>query len=110
MLFGFGQLICHHGFEIDDLHQTGIEQLAPPTGNDFHAWREYFSQRYTHDSHTKRVAWPCAKCGKVFYAHCGLDISPEHGPTIRRPEKNYSAFVSKNRTGKSLPCGETSPR
>lgn len=22
----------------------------------------------------KRIKWPCAKCGKIFYAHCGVDI------------------------------------
>lgn len=31
-----------------------------------------------------RVSWACAKCHKVFKAHCGLDISPEHGPCFRR--------------------------
>ena len=30
-----------------------------------------------------RVKWPCAKCGKVFRAHCGLDISPKYGETFR---------------------------
>lgn len=31
-----------------------------------------------------RVEWPCADCGHVFAAHCGLDISPKHGFTFRR--------------------------
>jgi hypothetical protein len=32
------------------------------------------------------------KCGRVFRAHCGLDISPEHGPTVQLeqpPNKHY---------------------
>jgi hypothetical protein len=31
-----------------------------------------------------RVIWPCAKCGRVFTAHCGLDISPKHGLIVPR--------------------------
>ena len=31
----------------------------------------------------ERVLWPCYKCGKVFKAHCGLDISPKHGYIMR---------------------------
>jgi hypothetical protein len=31
-----------------------------------------------------RVAWPCRKCGKVFRAHCGLDISPKHGYIVNQ--------------------------
>lgn len=31
-----------------------------------------------------RVRWHCDKCGKVFRAQCGLDISPANGPTYRR--------------------------
>lgn len=34
-----------------------------------------------------RVHWPCDKCGKVFSAHCGLDISPSNGPTFRRNDE-----------------------
>ena len=29
--------------------------------------------------HYNRITWPCHKCGKVFSAHCGLDITPKHG-------------------------------
>ncbi len=47
--------LCLHRFIVSDLHTV---EGAP--------------------SH-KRVAWPCCKCGKVFRAHCGLDISPRFG-------------------------------
>ena len=47
---------CSHEFELKDLHKTGESEDG-----------------------CRRVAWPCRKCGKVFYAHCGLDISPKHG-------------------------------
>jgi hypothetical protein len=30
---------------------------------------------YDGDHIRKRVSCPCSKCGKVFYAHCGLDIT-----------------------------------
>jgi len=32
----------------------------------------------------ERVRWPCSRCGKVFRAHCGLDITPQHGFLFRR--------------------------
>ena len=35
----------------------------------------------------KRVIWPCCKCGKVFTAHCGLDIAPQKGFIKPRPRK-----------------------
>lgn len=54
--------ICHHEFAIDDL------KMVNPEG------------------YNDRVTWPCAKCGKVFNAHCGLDISPTHGPIFRREQ------------------------
>lgn len=34
----------------------------------------------------QRVSWACHKCGKVFKANCGLDISPEHGYMMRKPK------------------------
>lgn len=55
------QKLCNHQFAIDDLKAVNINS----DGND-------------------RVVWPCDKCGKVFKAHCGLFISPEHGPIFRR--------------------------
>lgn len=68
------KVVCQHEFMIKDLKLTGIPDLPPPTTNDYGLWQKYFEEVYTHESHTKRVSWPCCKCGKVFYAHCGLDI------------------------------------
>ncbi len=31
-----------------------------------------------------RVEWPCADCGQLFKAQCGLDIIPKHGTAFRR--------------------------
>ena len=53
------QRFCSHEFAIEDLKKTN-DEIEP------------------------RVKWPCAKCEKIFYAHCGLDISPKFGPTFRR--------------------------
>jgi hypothetical protein len=64
-----------------DLKKTGIPEPPEPTKNDYNEWNKWYETIYSfkHESHTKRVVWPCSKCGKVFYAHCGLDISPKHG-------------------------------
>ena len=50
---------CRHVFTLHDLHKV--------PGAD----------------HSNRVAWRCMKCDKRFRAHCGLDISPENGPTVQ---------------------------
>lgn len=50
---------CSHRFALEDL------RMVNPDGD------------------LDRVAWPCAECGETFTAHCGLDISPKHGPTFR---------------------------
>lgn len=76
--------VCRHRFAIEDLKKTGIPELEKPATNGYQEWADYYSARDKHEGHTKRVAWPCDKCGKVFYAHCGLDISPEYGFTFRR--------------------------
>ena len=52
---------CAHEFAIEDLRMVNMES----DGDD-------------------RVEWSCAKCGKSFSAHCGLDITPEHGFVFRR--------------------------
>jgi hypothetical protein len=59
------QTLCSHEFAIEDLQY--LNEYSD--GND-------------------RVSWPCAKCGKVFTAHCGVQISPEHGPMFRRKSLN----------------------
>jgi len=71
--------LCSHEFRLTDLDRTGLPEPAKPDYLcSFEACQEY----YYGDWHKKRVGWPCAKCGSVFYAHCGLDISPKHGPII----------------------------
>ena len=58
----FGKpVICSHKFDLEDI--CGRES----SGED--------------------VTWVCWKCGKVFHAHCGLDIL-NHG----RPEKKPAGF------------------
>jgi hypothetical protein len=77
----FKQFFCRHIFLLRDLEKTNIPELPKPTSNDYKDWYNYINKSLLHDSHTKRVKWPCMKCGKVFYAHCGLEISPDNGPT-----------------------------
>ena len=67
-------LFCSHRFDIKDMQQTGIPYQQEPDKNDYRAWNKYHRQLYTCDAHLKRIKWPCCKCHKVFYAHCGLDI------------------------------------
>ena len=59
------QLFCSHRFAIDDLVMVNRDS----DGED-------------------RIAWACDKCGRVFRAHCGLSISPRHGPVFRREPPN----------------------
>lgn len=82
----FHHLSCRHNFRLQDLELTGIEPLPRPTSKDYKDWERWWSSVDTHESHTKRVLWPCCKCGKVFYAHYGLEISPSHGPIV--PDKS----------------------
>ena len=55
MLHAVKVRICKHEFTLSDL-----KMVNPDGGSD-------------------RVQWPCSKCGKVFKAHCGLDIVPANG-------------------------------
>ena len=71
----FKRIICVHKFAIEDMELTNIPELEKPEGRGYDEWSKYFSEYYEHDSITKRVKWPCDKCGKIFYAHCGLDIT-----------------------------------
>lgn len=81
--------VCSHEFALEDLRNTGIPALVKPTSKDYAEWSHYLSNLTTHESHTRRVSWPCQKCGKVFYAHCGLDIAPSHGP-IAAPRGDHA--------------------
>jgi hypothetical protein len=49
------QFFCRHEFYLKDLKQTELNNTE------------------------KRVSWKCHKCNKIFYAHCGLDISQKYG-------------------------------
>ena len=77
------QHFCRHTFRLADLQLTGIKEAEKPASSAPYKEQEaWFINRYTEDAFTKRVSWRCSKCGRIFYAHCGLDISPEHGPII----------------------------
>jgi hypothetical protein len=77
------QTFCRHKFQLGDQTLTGIpEQEKPAPNASYGEWMEYFSSRNKHPSHTQRIKWPCAKCGKVFYEHCGLDVLSKHGEII----------------------------
>jgi hypothetical protein len=66
---------CKHEFIWADLRLSGIPEPD---------WKTLpVNEMYTHDATTKRVQWPCCKCGKVIYAHCGLDILSKYGNRIR---------------------------
>ena len=81
----FRKNTCKHEFDLADLNKTNIPPLEQPASkSDYCGWVEYFKNVYNHDSVTKRVMWPCWKCGKIFFAHCGLDIIPTHGKCVRR--------------------------
>ena len=77
------QQICRHIFDLSQLEKTNIPELEIPKTRGYKEWEQYFSKLDKHESHTKRVKWPCSKCGRIFYAHCGLDISPKYGIIIR---------------------------
>lgn len=76
-------LLCKHEFRLQDLEDAKQEPLPKPTTRGYKEWSEYLTELYKHDSVLKRVKWPCWKCGKVFYAHCGLDIVPKHGRIVQ---------------------------
>lgn len=52
--------VCQHAFALEDLEMTGIPALEKPPTNDYQEWADYYRDIYNHDSHTKRVVWPCA--------------------------------------------------
>lgn len=76
-----GRKFCHHRFDMNDLHRTGIpEPERPEKGSGYQAFSDWQNELFTGECHTKRVACPCWKCGKMFYAHCGLDITTRWTP------------------------------
>lgn len=74
ILTRFKKTVCSHEFRLSDMKLTGLPELEKPLNNDYSAWKKYFNEIYEHDSIKKRVSLPCCKCGKMFYAQCGLDI------------------------------------
>ena len=95
MVRGFVRTRCHHAFRLEDLHKTGIpEPEKPADGASYQAWKDYHRELTEGPHHTERVEWPCARCGKVFRAHCGLDISPEHGPILPSPNAERASGAS----------------
>jgi hypothetical protein len=77
---------CSHEFHLSDLKRTGIKEPERPANDaGFDAHMKWHQSLYTGPWYTERVEWHCFKCGKAFRAHCGLDISPEHG--FVRPQK-----------------------
>jgi len=81
----FKRAICLHEFDLDDLRVTNIAPPEKPAKGDYKAWERYHIEYYESDYVRKRVMWPCAKCGKIFYAHCGLDIYAHGRPKRRLP-------------------------
>jgi hypothetical protein len=80
---------CAHEFLLVDLKQTGMPEPAQPAQDaGSEEWELYYDELHNGEHHMKRVAWPCRKCGKVFYAHCGLDISPKHGFIVQPNAKH----------------------
>lgn len=81
------QRFCRHTFAIEDLSLTGIPEPEKPANQfDRMAWDNYWHQYWHGDWNEKRVQWPCSKCGKMFFAHCGLNISPQHRAVFRREQ------------------------
>ena len=76
----FAQLSCSHTFIPRDLEKTNIPTVSKPNGG-YPEWSAYFADVLSSSGHTKRVRWPCSKCKRSFYAHCGLDIA-ENGKII----------------------------
>ena len=88
------RFFCRHAFALRDLELTGMpEPDKPADGASYEAWLDYHRQLSEDPHHTQRVEWPCAKCGKVFRAHCGLDISPEHGPVLPDSSRSQNKGV-----------------
>jgi hypothetical protein len=85
LLLRVKQRFCHHEFAYEDLAQTGIAEPEKPASiHDYASWQKWYEHYYESDHVKKRVCWPCDKCWKVFYAHCGLDIMGTHGRPFSR--------------------------
>jgi hypothetical protein len=88
------QKLCRHVFRYDDLLLTGIKEQERPAENaTYKEWMEWFQNRDKEPAFTKRVSWPCVKCGRTFYGQCGLEIM-SHGKLM--PPNNVLCGRCKN--------------
>ena len=78
----FKQGYCSHEFSSSggDITLTGIElPPRPDVKTDFKGHMEWlYYDVLESEGYKKRVYCGCRKCGKGFYAHCGLDLA-KHG-------------------------------
>jgi hypothetical protein len=60
---------CRHEFDYSkDMSETNI---PIPEGSGYYPGSDLMLK---HPAHTHRVYCMCRKCGKWFFAHCGLDL------------------------------------
>lgn len=69
---------CSHEFATDNIKLTEIPLIPEPSKDaDYAEWQKYHEDFYECEGNTKRISSVCRKCGKEFYANCGLDL-PGH--------------------------------
>lgn len=69
---------CSHEFAIDNIKLTGIPLIPVPDNNaGYVEWQKYHEEFYECEGNIKRVSSVCRKCGKEFFASCGLEL-PGH--------------------------------
>jgi hypothetical protein len=68
------QILCRHEFYTNELSK---DYTPPEMPENLNWWDER-----KHPAFTQRVCWPCHKCGKKFYSHCGLDIVGSKGKWV----------------------------
>ncbi len=66
---------CCHEFSMCNIKFTNIPLIPEPLGRGYFEWKEYYAKVYKQEGITKRVSCVCNKCGKVFYADCGLHLN-----------------------------------
>lgn len=75
----FRPVVCRHEFKLIDLDRTNIPEPVLAPDATYEQAMQFYGEQMTCRAFTHRVRWPCAKCGQVFHAHCGLDILSRHG-------------------------------
>jgi hypothetical protein len=69
------QRFCSHVFDIKDIENTNIPEPEKPNKYaGYTTWADYHTSYYDSDHVTKRIKCKCSKCGKLHYAHCGLEL------------------------------------